>query len=556
MKHLRSIAPLAILAAASFLTKATHAQFDRTIGSVTDGSGPQHSCVIDTTGGRFMIHEQAQGLLIEKFSEQGEWEWTRALEGSEMDLNIASAAFAPDEGGGLYGIVLTNVAFEDGEFIDTTIYTLGYLHLDGSGGILNTSTHTLDLPETGPSSSYIRQISILPRGAGSLSVLISLESAPNQLEIHTMNMTEQGLATQHRKYGPVVPGEFSVNVRLLESPDGGLFLGTGTDQPLASLFIARINEDGEVAWANKYDYTNTMFYCRFSDIAVDDMGNIHASGSISLPTGNFELVPVIDENGGLRRCDMYRVPLFGWLNRIKLTTEGRFIFGSGYSPTLPSSEGNTILVADTVPTQANWYRRTTWDSPPNTVFTNWHDMDLVGPHMLLAGTIIQQHSVLAFQTHQRAILDMDLGEMNPCFFSDTLIERVEVPLNILETQMVNDFHATDTEEHWTYSSGSDITLNTLGAAPSSTLCISNGLESHSAPFLVPKFIVSSNSIRSTSGTLSALEVLDGQGRLFRSYLNVHDGTTITTGGWPSGLYLLRSWSEGGGRTSTQRIVLE
>ncbi len=372
-------------------------------------------------------------------------------------------------------------------------------------------------------------------------------------------------------YQPTGAFDISAKGRVSVASDGSIYYIEGSRFLNGHLRLAKLDPDGELLWMNRYVYGGNTNSVQFHDLVVDVAGSVHAAGSIQTSVGNFHFLLRIAPDGDLERADLYRTPLilppFLQFAQLDIDSEGRRFHRVNTHVPFTEEPSHGILIADTLGSPAQFFRRDDQIVLPNNVFIPFGGMDVLGDRVALSGALNHEHVDLAFTTRYEALLSFDTENVFSCFMNDTMLAHIPVPLEIVSTESITNAVSLDVSAYYSVQPDT-ITLTSFDPEPLDTLCsfgynllgveigMNEGSPGTSIPLIRQTLVARDRPIALNEIGASFIEVWNTNGVLILDR-NIHgDLSSIATTGWNSGMYMIRALNGHGTPIRIERIMLE
>jgi len=484
------------------------------------------------------------GLNIQRFSSGGEIIWSRTLSHANAG-NWHGSACLDDGDGGIWCAIPSNEGYDVSTGITTSHIHL--CHVDASGNLTNMWSYarTWTTPEFSSTRLAELYLELHPDGGLIVSVLGNTKFTIDFLDV--MKFQINGTLEWARNIGDVpalgsegIPFHLSPLVSGVLGPvissDGTVTLGLVATTSFATLTLFQISALGELNWMQEHTYTNSPYYGNYRDIVIDDQDRIHAVGRLSLPTGEFMVLPVYLSDGTWLRTDLCMVTdpqsyIYG-SSMIIGPDDQRTILSSG-------SKWATTIIPNLGSSTATHRISTIGTEGSEDLTLRWSCHAIHEDMIVRAGVQQRQHNVLAYTTNAPLLALNAIDAYPTCFDSVSTSAMVEVPAAILDLGEPDLFLADI--EVWMEGPGVSAWSIVEGMDPTITPACDtfSGLSvMEHTPWTLNTLTHRGHAIQLAEATTGRVDVFSMTGALVDSHLLIGD-RNIPTDGWSSGSYILR-----------------
>lgn len=556
MKHLRLHSAVVLIP----LAFSTSAQFVITTASQSaDFSTVRHVSLDDDDNVLLAFSKQgAAGVDIQRFSTDGTVLWSRILDHPNAG-NWYGSAQLDDGNGGLWCAIPSNEGYDELSGITTSHIHL--CHVDASGNLTDARSYTRTWTTPEFSSTRLAELymELHPDGGLIVAALGNIKFTIDFLDV--LKFQSNGTLEWARNIGDVpalgsegIPFNLSPLISGVLGPvissDGTVTIGLGATTSFANIKLFQISALGELNWMREHTYTNSPYYGNYRDIAIDDQDRIHGVGRLSLPTGEFMVLPVYLSDGTWLRTDLCTITdpqtyIYG--GSMIIDPDGRRTIlnsGSKWATTIIPSLGSSTAThrISTVGTEGS-----------ENVTYRWTRHAIQNDMIVRAGVEQHQHNVLAYTTNAPLLALNPIDAFLTCYDSVSTSAMVEVPAAILDLSEP-DIYIADIGSWMQGPESSAWTLEESPQPETSSACDAfSGIRSiEQASWIVNSLVQGGQSVQLTEATTGVVDVFSMTGALLQSQ-RLSGMQNIPTDGWCSGSYLLRLRSNDGRDVRVARL---
>ncbi len=520
-----------------------------------------HHTSLGADGGALLAYgkQGEPGLTIQRFSSEGQVLWSKTLIHPNAG-NWYRSTYMDDGQGGLWCGVLSN----EGHDLLTGITTshIHLCHVDASGSLIGAWSHarTWTTPEFPITELTALDMALLPDGGLILKVIGSTQSLADFLDV--LKFQSNGNMDWARNIGDVPALEqegipFNLSpiassvTRPVVSSDGSITLGLDHGG-FATQTLVQINPFGEITWKRQHAYTNSSYYGELRDIGVDDQDRIHVVGRLSLPTGQFLILPVYQSDGTWLRTDLCTITEYQ-----SYTVGSAMVIGPGDRRTILNSgtKWATTVIPSLGSATATHRHSTIVTEGSENVTHSWTKLATHNGMLLRAGVQRRQHNILAYTTNAPALALEPIDTFASCSDSVSTSAMVEVPASILDLSEP-ELHIADIGS-WLEGPHSSPWALEEGPVPITTpaCAIPTGVDPlDRTSWTTTTMVRSGEPIELTEAHTGVVDVLSMTGAVVYS-LRLAGAQSIPTAGWSPGSYLLRSANLGGHEVRMARLLV-
>jgi hypothetical protein len=571
-----------ILLAAFLLTiPAASAQFQVT-HDVPNTSTSPHITPLILNDGHVVTWHRHQGMnKLRKYTSEGELLWSKEMQGgiSLWSLETSFCMAKDNSDGFVIAEHMTTTSTTDSIWMDTQHleYRFKITKFNGAGAVTSAFEISKSYSTSWSNWHSPNRMRIGITAEGDLVLAINYYTSPGGSSTDLLRLGSSGEVIWSRNAGPNPPPwdndplptdtpEGKMEMAL--APEGTVYLTSQGLMGASHLRLIKLDAAGNLLWAKRYVYTNSVTSVGYNEIQVDAAGNVHAAGYINTTVGRFHIFLVIDPDGELLRADIYRSAHQLQNLGFKLDAQGqRYHLVRTQADPFLAVYKQALLRADTLGSAAQLFSRQDHVVLPHNVFIPFQAMDVMGEDLVLSGTLHHEHVDLAFTTRYESLLRFATDDLGHCFSQDSAMAHIPVPLSITSTQNLDNYASISVAQFYAVAPATSVT-NPLPDEPLVDLCdlgselLGLPIGFNEAPVALHRPLVHQNLV--AAGTMILLhgdgaarvEVWTNHGTLKYTARISGDPMAIPTSGWSSGVYLVRALDHGGRPVAVQRIVLE
>jgi hypothetical protein len=573
-----------ILLAAFLLTiPAASAQFQVT-HDVPNTSTSPHITPLILNDGHVVTWQWHQGTSkLRKYTSEGELLWSKEMQGgnSLWSLQPLFCITKDNSNGFVIAEHMSTTFNEDSIWMDTQHFEHRYkiTKFNGAGAVTSAFEISKSYSTSWSNWHDPRRMRIGTTAEGDLVLAINYSNSFGGASTDVIRLGPSGEVIWSRNAGPnPSPWENDplptytldpfATMEIAYAPDGALYFTIGNDMGPSHLRLMKLDAAGNLLWAKRYVYTNSVTSVGYDEIQVDAAGNVHAAGYLNTTVGRFHIFLVIDPEGQLLRADIYRsaLPLQNLGFRLDAQGQRYHLVRTQPDPFLAVYK-QALLRADTLGSTAQLFSRQDHVVLPHNVFIPFQAMDVMGEDLVLSGTLHHEHVDLAFTTRYESLLRFATDDLGHCFSQDSALAHIAVPLSITNTQVLDDYASISVAQFYDTAPAPSVT-NPLPDEPLVDLCdlgsellglpigVSEAPRAAAQPLVHQNLVAAGTMILLHGDGTARVEVWTNHGALKYTARISGDPMAIPTTGWSSGVYLVRALDHGGGTIAVERVVLE
>lgn len=517
---------------------------------------------LDEQGRALGVWATSEGhLVLQQFASDGTLIWSRHLIRNGQS-NWNGAAFASDDEGGLW--CATSIPDTSEPESDTASFTLSLAHVSDQGELVTQWGAQRRMIEPPVGMQTLNDLSLLRSSDGSL-ILRALGSSKGSIPFMDVHRFQpDGTLNWARSVGNIAGLGNEGLIHLLdpltskmtgprEAPDGGLILGRGAGMGELDLF--KLTPQGAIEWSRSLRYTNAVFTSNLDDIAIDLDGTIHTAGYLGLPTGGFLLLSRTGGNGDHLEsdlCTLEQTQYYHYDRSLALGANGeRSILNQGSFAYCASTYVDALDAED-----AQQLIHSTQIDGDDEVRPTWSFQAVNNGHLVHLGTIIRQHSVLAFTTWAPALALSTLDANSSCFDEPSTTAMVDVPTNILEFGTPEMFSSDLGTWVTDGVSGNDWTISDAPLPEITDACLTTGINpvSETDRWLINNVVCSGDRILFARPMSGRVEIHSSSGALVLAE-RINGTPSLAPGELSAGVYLLNIRSTQGQVLHRGRVIV-
>ncbi len=553
----------------------------------TDTYPPTIRTIVTSDGGMITLQRVDSTHLFRKYDAQGGLLWNKVLQDTSalppvFDLvnNNITAMAMTDNGGCVFAQYVGKIETSSfpPEPPDSAWTYFNVMELDGAGALINsiqiekfhdylpmTSVHSLDLRSMPDGEVHL--LATYQDGASGFLELYKIQADGTMAWSRSVGNDYGGifLGSSDPTYSYALHPE----ARMMVDPQGNSYIIDRSMFGGAELFIWKLAPDGSLLWMNQYNYSNVPTGISLEGLDVDGNGSLLGGGLLTNSVGRFAFFCNIDPDGTMLDLDIYRLPddIYPQYHggAAGFDTMGRRYYKADHIAGNSSSETQFILQADTIGSPALFLRRNDQVILPNNVFVPLQHMDVHEDRMAVTAVLNHEHVDFAFTTRYETALLFDTDDLFSCILTDSTLEHIAVPLEIITTSQPADAASIDISAYVDAYPITDYTISDLPTEPLEDLCtfaynllgIEIGLEEESPTgweLVRMTAIPAGSPIELIRPDVTRIELYNVNGQLLLDRTIGMDHN-VTTDRIPTGIFFIRGHDRVGTVIGVQRLLI-
>ena len=529
------------------------------LDTVTSTNGLTEAGIPTTDGGFAFLLRQGNGSSIWRSDANGIPLWRKSI-GFDTTHYAVRRALAPDSAGYLLCAQHSMIAdLQANPFDpDTLLLELEVVRLDAAGGLVWGRKLNFELVH--PWQSDLPPIDLEIERDDLGSIVISALMWGTGIQRGLMIKLSSSGTHQWTKWigrGPVNSMWFDSSgeiISIASDGTGGYFGAIQRGQPPnPATYVFHFDAMGDLDWMKLFEYTNSVLYHRFFDLAINGQGNTTTFSRLETAGTSYLFSMEIDPVGIVRSAHLYTVPQS---------------IGSYYSST-PTASGGVVISAwdqkgllleiDTAgAVVAAAFRNTETLAPYDHTFFPT-SLGYQNGNVFLAGNLQREHQVFGTQNHWPGFWSFEMDPLDACFLDPEMVTAYAIPDSLIAITEILD---GSTLPVTTLVQSISPIMADLPLLSTTNMCdqlvgIEQGSSSDPTFHIQPSIANAGDLITVRSSEDIQLAVIDLKGRLVTPIMDHRGGleSKIATSGSAPGLYFVRAMAPDGSILATMPFVL-